>query len=973
MKRYLFITSFLFLFTNAFSQLQITTKVRTFDFRLNIPYSNTPTYGGIADRVIAGACIPYYKIGNTEHIISVPLDTTAAPPIHFVRQNGVWTYQGYYPNSGIMGLAAVAKLDSSGSWALASTGDEGFTSLGDLHVVKTSGTTLNFQKISTYKDYFGDVAAGDINNDGLIDVVSYGGRYPNNLMQPFIQSANGTFVVDSTLIPGRQWQTAPTDIEFAIANGGYSVVVDKIFDSTSAYPVLVKGQYSTSASARFGIAFFSHSTITNRYDSISVISQLGAQQDTMIGLKIMRVGDLNRDGFKDIIAHFETPSGSINGIQIYLNNQNRNFTAGQSFYFYSNNRDTRLNYSDIVIYDINKDGYNDFLLSPWAGGIMNNAPNFYILNGNIPGQVPQGFFLKNCIYINDGTGNFNRISSDVSIYGHIPYFLRVLPSGNQLRYVGFTFPTLDGNPLMTARDSIRLIDVTVNFCNELVRPRFNTSNYTFCHGDTLTLSISNVNAGDSIKWYYGGNTDFSNVHTKRFTDTSTLFVTRTDSMGCIISSDTIRLRKHPLVNSRFAVNNLSQCHTGNNFSFTNTSTVASGTLTSHVWSFGDGGTAATLNTTRTYNTTGTYVVKLVSTSNNGCKDSTTQQVVVNPMPSTAYSINTAAQCLTDNSFTFTNSSTIASGTLTSHLWTFGDGGTATTLNTTKTYGSAGTYNVKLVSTSNNGCKDSITRQVTVHPMPIAGFTVSPAIQCLTGNSFSFANISTVSGGTTTSNWNFGNGSTSSNQNPINSYPNVGSYTVKLVSTSNNGCKDSTTRGVRIDVSPIATLNVAPYRSIHPGLLTTINASIAPAGIYKYTWYRNNQLISNETTTAVDSIGYRLWSGAYKMVIENLPPQLPCSYTTPELVIGDSLSSKLFIYPNPSNGQFRVTYYSPINTRYQVVVMDTKGAVLYRKPHEVTNRYQLIDINLQGASSGLYILQIQDPTGKQLASGQLVIQ
>jgi PKD repeat protein len=342
------------------------------------------------------------------------------------------------------------------------------------------------------------------------------------------------------------------------------------------------------------------------------------------------------------------------------------------------------------------------------------------------------------------------------------------------------------------------------------------------------------------------------------------------------------------------------------------------------------------------------------------------------MPSTAYSINTAAQCLTGNSFSFTNSSTITSGTLT-HLWSFGDGGTATTLNATKTYGSAGTYSVKLVSTSNNGCKDRTTKQVTVHPMPVAGFTVSPAIQCLTGNSFSFTNNSTVSGGTTTSNWTFGNGSTSTSQNPTNSYSNVGAYTVKLISTSNNGCKDSTTRDVRVDPSPTATLSISPYRSIHPGLLTTISATVTPAGNYKYTWYRDNQLVPTETTTIVDSIGYRLWSGSYKMTLENLSPLLACAYTTTDLIVGDSVSTKLFIYPNPSNGLFRVTYYSPTNTRYQVVVMDTKGAVLYRKPHEVTNRYQLIDINLTGTSRGLYILQIQDPTGKQLATGKLVIQ
>ena len=535
--------------------------------------------------------------------------------------------------------------------------------------------------------------------------------------------------------------------------------------------------------------------------------------------------------------------------------------------------------------------------------------------------------------------------------------------------------------------SVKLVSTSNNGCKDsttqqlLVHPMpassygINTAAQCLT-GNSFRFTNSSTIANGTLTshvWSFGdGGTATTLNATKTYGSAGTYSVklVSTSNNGCK-DSTTQQVVVNPMPASSYSINTASQCLTDNIFSFTNNSAISSGTLT-HLWSFGDGGTATTLNATKTYGSAGTYSVKLVSTSNNGCKDSTSQQVVVNPMPASSYTINTAAQCLTDNSFTFTNSSTIASGTLTSHLWSFGDGGTATTLNATRSYVAPGIYPVKLVSTSNNGCKDSTTRQVTVHPMPVSGFTVNPAIQCLTGNSFSFNNTSTVSGGTTTSNWNFGNGSTSTSQSPTFTYLIVGAYTVKLVSTSNNGCKDSTTRDVRVDPSPTATLTVAPYRSIHPGLLPTINASIAPAGTYKYTWYRNNQLISNETTTSVDSIGYRLWSGAYKMAIENLPPQLPCSYTTPELVIGDSVSSKLFIYPNPNNGQFRVTYYSPTNTRYQVVVMDMKGAVLYRKPHEVTNRYQLIDINLQGASSGLYLLQIQDPTGKQLASGQLVI-
>jgi PKD repeat protein len=1033
----------------VFSQIQVTTKVRTFDFRINAAYT--------ADFLNSAIYSPYYQVRDTGHFICVPMGPTLMPPAHFIKKGGTWFFENTYPSAGMMGPAAVARMDTLGSWAMASTGDEGFTALGDLHVVKTVGEQLQFQKISTNKEYFGDVAAGDVNNDGRVDVVSYGGRYPNNLMQPFIQNSNGQFIADTTYISGAPWFIGITPIQYAVGNGGYSVAVDKLFDTLSPYPVIVKGQYSTSPEARFGLAFFTYNSATNKYDSVKTISQVGAQQDTLIGLKTISVGDLNNDGFKDLVSHFETPSGSIDGLQIYINDRNGNFTAGQSIYFYANSRNTILKFSDIVVYDINKDGYNDILLSPVAGGIMNDLPNFYILNGNVQGQVPQGFYLKNYIYINDGTGNFNRISNDIKIFGTIPYFLRVLPIGNQLRYAGFTFPTADGNPLGPfLYDSIRLIDVTVNFCNNLIRPRFSTSNYTFCKGDTLTLSITNVNQGDSLKWYYGSVTDFSNTSIKRFTDTATVFVTRTDSVGCVISSDTIRLTNYPLVRSSFSINSSSQCLTGNNFGFTNTSSIASGSLTQHAWSFGDGGTATTLNATRSYaapgtytvklvstsnegckdsttqqvvvnpmpaagytinsnaqcltnnnfnftntanissgtlthawnfgdggtattlnairsyTTPGTYTVKLVSTSNNGCKDSTTQQVVVHPMPSTAFSINSAGQCLTGNSFTFTNNSVITTGSLTQHSWNFGDGGTATTLNATRSYTAPGAYAVKLVATSNNGCKDSTTRSVTVHPMPLSIFSANTAIQCLTGNTFQFTNNSMISNGTLSSNWSFGNGATSTLQSPMHSYAAVGSYTVKLVSTSNNGCKDSTTRDMRVDPSPTANLTVAPYRSIHPGLLTAISATITPAGNYQYTWYRNSTIIPNKTTTVVDSIGYRLWSGAYKMAVANPTPLLPCTYTTPEVVIGDSASAKLFIYPSPNMGQFKVTYYSAANTRYQIVITDTKGAVLYRRQHEVTNRYQLIDINLTGANRGLYLLQIQDPSGVPLTSGKFVI-
>jgi hypothetical protein len=76
-----------------------------------------------------------------------------------------------------------------------------------------------------------------------------------------------------------------------------------------------------------------------------------------------------------------------------------------------------------------------------------------------------------------------------------------------------------------------------------------------------------VNKGDTLKWYYGTKSDLTNVANKTFTDSSKVFVTRTDRFGCMISSDTIQLKKYSIPVSpslsRDADNNLVSNATGN--------------------------------------------------------------------------------------------------------------------------------------------------------------------------------------------------------------------------------------------------------------------------------------------------------------------------------------------------------------------------------------------------------------------------
>jgi len=110
---------------------------------------------------------------------------------------------------------------------------------------------------------------------------------------------------------------------------------------------------------------------------------------------------------------------------------------------------------------------------------------------------------------------------------------------NKLKFFGFE-QDQDNQNLHSAK----LHEYTVTFCNNLIKPLFNTSKFSFCSGDSLKIAVSNINKGDSLKWYYGTKSDLTNASNKTFTDSTKLFVTRTDSLGCVISSDTVQIKKY---------------------------------------------------------------------------------------------------------------------------------------------------------------------------------------------------------------------------------------------------------------------------------------------------------------------------------------------------------------------------------------------------------------------------------------------
>ena len=149
----------------------------------------------------------------------------------------------------------------------------------------------------------------------------------------------------------------------------------------------------------------------------------------------------------------------------------------------------------------------------------------------------------------------------------------------------------------------------------------------------------------------------------------------------------------------------------------------------------------------------------------------------------------ASSC-TDLDCNFTDQSTDSDGSIASWSWDFDDGATSTSQNPSNSYASAGTYSVGLTVTDNDGLSDSTSENVVVtsgaNQAPNAAFSSS-----CTDLDCNFSDQSTDSDGSIASrSWDFGDGATSTQQNPSHSYAAAGTYTVELTVTDNDGADDS---------------------------------------------------------------------------------------------------------------------------------------------------------------------------------------
>ena len=260
--------------------------------------------------------------------------------------------------------------------------------------------------------------------------------------------------------------------------------------------------------------------------------------------------------------------------------------------------------------------------------------------------------------------------------------------------------------------------------------------------------------------------------------------------------------------------------------FTDNST---NTPTSWNWSFGDSSlvNATQRNPVHTYASAGNYTVSLTATNAGGSNTKTVANyITVNVTAPVANFVGTPTSGSLPLTVTFTDSST---NTPTSWFWVFGDGATSTLQNPTHTYASAGTYNVAHTATNSAG-SNTRTRlnYITVSSViPVANFVGTPT----SGGAPLTVTFTDSSTNTPTSwLWVFGDGVTSTLQNPTHTYVSAGTYTVSLTATNAAG-SNSITRTSYITVSsviPVANFVGTPLSGAAPLTVTfTDNSTNTP--------------------------------------------------------------------------------------------------------------------------------------------------
>lgn len=390
---------------------------------------------------------------------------------------------------------------------------------------------------------------------------------------------------------------------------------------------------------------------------------------------------------------------------------------------------------------------------------------------------------------------------------------------------------------------------------EQVEAFYEADEWFFCAPDTVTFDNKSfgvdLSSMTNVQWDFDLQDpsnpfvyDTSSVMQHYFTNTTDSVIAKTvqlvvwNSQSCVSEFRRDILIK-PEINAGFTNDISDGCHPVT-VNFTNTST---GNTDRYKWNLGDGNSSISANVAHTYFNQGMadslYHVEMVAISPFFCSDTVETDITIYPYIEAAFALDTFQGCSplvisVDNN---------SAGYIEEYEWTMGDGTTyltsASTFNHTYTNTTAAPiqYNLRLVVKNNaRGCTDTLVRVVSVYPEVTSSFIQDQSSVCH-GTEVGFTNQS--AGTATLFEWDFGDGGSSSAINPFHTFENMTpanvDYTVRLVSTTQNLCRDTSYQTLRTHPYVHAEFSLNEFQGCAPFQVVLHNASMGAISDYAWNW------------------------------------------------------------------------------------------------------------------------------------------
>ncbi len=308
------------------------------------------------------------------------------------------------------------------------------------------------------------------------------------------------------------------------------------------------------------------------------------------------------------------------------------------------------------------------------------------------------------------------------------------------------------------------------------------------------------------------------------------------------------------------------------------------------WYFGDGDSTFGPSPSHTYVNSTTnnvqYTATLIATSSFGCSDTNTSRILVHPNPKAIFTVDDSVNCQ-PHAVNFTNNSTGAVG----FYWKFGDGDSSRSLSSviSHTYEhnlpNTQSYSAQLVAETQEGCFDTLVKQISTYPKVIADFQPTDTAGC-SPLGVTFNDNST---GAQFYTWDFGDNNSSASNSPTHTYRNANLVQEvlypKLRVSSQFGCLDSLQDTITVYPLPIAQYNHPILRGCHElDVVFNNTSSIADTSIWDF---GDGTILGTNNSSVPHTYTNTGSSSLFRTVRLNVETQFGCK---------DSANSMVEIFP-----------------------------------------------------------------------------